>query len=95
MLTARSLPTALAAGSLALLGGLLAAGSAVAADRHATTSNFASTFSAAQGGDTIYLAAGNYGSFAGAAKASTVTIKPESGAVQPRPAATDFSAPYS
>ncbi|WP_445151906.1 PKD domain-containing protein [Baekduia sp. Peel2402] len=63
-----------------MLGGLLAAGSANAADRHATTANFASTFSAAQGGDTIYLAAGNYGSFAGAAKASTVTIKPESGA---------------
>ncbi len=81
MLKARSLPTALAVGSLILLAGVLGApGAASAADRHATVSTFASTFSAAQGGDTIYLAAGSYGSFTGSAKASTVTIKPESGA---------------
>jgi hypothetical protein len=80
VLTTRSRPMALAVGTLVLLAGLFAAGSATAAERHATTANFASTFSAAQGGDTIYLATGNYGSFSGAAKASTVTLKPESGA---------------
>jgi hypothetical protein len=77
VLTARSLPAAVAVASFLLLGAACAAN---AADRHATVSTFASTFSAAQGGDTIYLAAGNYGTFTGATKASTVTIKPESGA---------------
>jgi hypothetical protein len=81
VLKARSLPTAFVVGSLVLLAGVLgASGAASAADRHATASTFASTFSAAQGGDTIYLAAGSYGTFTGATKASTVTIKPESGA---------------
>jgi hypothetical protein len=78
VLKARSLAATIVAGSVLSLGAVSAAH---AADRHATVSNFASTFSAAQGGDTIYLAAGNYGTFAGSAKASTVTIRPESGAV--------------
>ena len=53
---------------------------AQAAELHATTSSFSSTFSSAAAGDTIYLASGSYGSFTGAAKSGTVTIKPESGA---------------
>ena len=59
---------------------LLTTGSASAAERAATTSNFASTFSAAQGGDTILLASGDYGTFNGGSKASMVTIKEQSGA---------------
>jgi hypothetical protein len=51
-----------------------------AATLHATPSNFASTFSGAAGGDTILLASGSYGSWNGGAKASTVTVAPESGA---------------
>src|SRR3954471_4901815 len=47
---------------------------------HATPSTFASTFSGAQGGDTILLATGSYGSWNGGAKSSTVTIAPETGA---------------
>ena len=54
--------------------------SALAADRHATPSTFASTFAAAQGGDTIYLAAGSYGTWNGGSKPSPVSIKPEPGA---------------
>jgi parallel beta-helix repeat protein len=55
-------------------------GVALAADLHATPSSFASTFASAQGGDTIFLASGSYGSFNGGAKSSMVTIAPESGA---------------
>jgi hypothetical protein len=51
-----------------------------AADLHATPSTFASTYSAAQGGDTIYLATGSYGTWNGGSKSSPVTIKPETGA---------------
>ena len=51
-----------------------------AATLHSTTANFASTFSSAQGGDTILLAAGNYGSFSGGSKASMVTISPDTAA---------------
>ncbi len=59
---------------------LLTTGSASAAERTATTSSFASTFSAAQGGDTILLASGDYGTFSGGSKASMVTIKEQPGA---------------
>lgn len=59
----------------------LAPAAALAADSHATTSTFASVFAGAQGGDTVYLAAGSYGTWQGGAKASPgVTIKPEPGA---------------
>jgi hypothetical protein len=68
-------------GMAATVGMLGAAPPALAVDRHATTSTFASTFAQAQGGDTIFVAAGNYGTFTGGAKTSLVTIKPESGAV--------------
>jgi hypothetical protein len=54
--------------------------SALGADSHATPSTFASLFSAAQGGDTVYLASGSYGSWSGGAKASMVTVAAEPGA---------------
>jgi hypothetical protein len=63
------------AGALAVL-----PAAAQAADLHATTASFSSVYASAKGGDTVYLAAGNYGSFAGSSKTSLVTIKPESGA---------------
>ena len=47
---------------------------------HATPATFASVFSGAPGGSTILLASGDYGTFTGANKASTVTLKPEPGA---------------
>ena len=53
---------------------------AQAADSHATPSTFASLFSSAQGGDTVYMAAGSYGAFNGGSKSSVVTVKPEPGA---------------
>jgi hypothetical protein len=56
----------------------------------ATPQNFAAVFSGAQGGDTIELVAGDYGSFTGAAKPSTVTIRPQPGAVVTM--SLDFSA---
>lgn len=45
--------------------------------RHATTANFAATVAAASNGDTILLAAGNYGTWAGTNK--SITISPEAG----------------
>jgi hypothetical protein len=48
-------------------------------DLHATTANFASVFGSANG-QTICLASGNYGTWAGGSKSSTVTVQPESGA---------------
>jgi len=56
------------------------ASAARAADLQATPSNFGSVFSSARGGDTIHLASGNYGTFSGGSKSSTVTITPASGA---------------
>jgi hypothetical protein len=54
---------------------------AAAADLHATPSTFAGQFAAAQGGDRVLLATGNYGSWNGGAKPSPgVTIAPEAGA---------------
>jgi hypothetical protein len=47
---------------------------------HATTADFEQVLETAAGGDTILLAAGDYGSFAGARKDGRVTIKPEPGA---------------
>ena len=67
-------------GAACLAGLLVAASPATALERHATASSFSSVFSEAQGGDTVLLAAGSYGTFAGASKSSLVTIKPESGA---------------
>jgi hypothetical protein len=55
--------------------------SAQAAELHATPSNLSSTFAAARGGDTVRLASGSYGTFAGAAKSGgVVTVAPEAGA---------------
>lgn len=54
---------------------------APAADLHATPANLAGVFSTAQPGDTILLAAGNYGTFRGATKSGEVTLKPQPGAV--------------
>jgi hypothetical protein len=48
--------------------------------RHATPDNLGSVFGDAHGGDTILLASGDYGTFAGGAKKSTVTIKAAPGA---------------
>ena len=55
-------------------------GIAGAADFHATPSTFASMFSQAQGGDTVYLASGSYGSWNGGAKSSMVVVAADSGA---------------
>lgn len=54
--------------------------SARAAELTATTATFSSVFASAQGGDTILLAAGDYGVFTGALKTGIVTIKPQTGA---------------
>src|SRR3954447_7958241 len=51
-----------------------------ATDFHATPSSFASMFSQAQGGDTVYLASGSYGSWGGGAKSSMVVVAADSGA---------------
>jgi hypothetical protein len=59
---------------------LLLPATAGAATLNATPSTFASVFSQAQGGDTILLSSGSYGSWNGGAKTSTVTIVPASGA---------------
>jgi hypothetical protein len=47
---------------------------------HAVPADFKRLFDKAGGGETILLGAGSYGSFAGAAKPSLVTIRPEPGA---------------
>jgi hypothetical protein len=69
----------LVASMLAVIAALLP-GAARAADSHATPSTFASLFSAAQGGDTVFMASGSYGSWSGGAKASMVTVAAEPGA---------------
>jgi hypothetical protein len=46
----------------------------------ANPSSFGAVFSAAQGGDVIELASGDYGNFSGASKPATVTIRPAAGA---------------
>jgi hypothetical protein len=55
-------------------------GVAGAAELHATPSTFASMFSQAQAGDTVYLASGSYGSFNGGSKSGMVTVAADSGA---------------
>ena len=60
--------------------GLACASGAQAATLEATPSSLASVFSSSQGGDTIMLAPGDYGRFAGGSKSSTVTLKPQAGA---------------
>src|SRR4051794_24722828 len=62
---------------LAVLG---LAPSACAGERHATPSTLDSVFSSADGGDTILLASGDYGTFEGGAKDGRVTLKAEPGA---------------
>jgi hypothetical protein len=69
----------LVASMLAVMAALVPV-AAQAADSHATPSSFASMFSAAQGGDTVFLASGSYGSFNGGSKASMVTVAAEAGA---------------
>jgi hypothetical protein len=63
----------LAAGALAWLA--VPRHHARAASLHATPTDFAKVFAAAKGGETILLAPGNYGSFAGAVKPAVVTIR--------------------
>jgi hypothetical protein len=73
----RHLSVALAA----LVGGMVVVpGVAGAAEFHATPSTFASLFSQAQGGDTVFLGSGSYGSWSGGAKSSMVVVAAEAGA---------------
>ncbi|MGZ6587943.1 MAG: Ig-like domain-containing protein [Solirubrobacteraceae bacterium] len=64
-------------------------GVAGAAEFHATPSTFASMFSQAQGGDTVFLASGSYGSWNGGAKSGMVVVAAEPGA-SPSMAGGDF-----
>lgn len=57
-----------------------AVGGADGRDLHATPETFGKVFSKARGGDTIVLSAGDYGTFEGARKSSTVTIRAARGA---------------
>ena len=63
---------------------------AASAELHATPSTLKAVFASAQGGDTVYLGSGDYGSFAGGAKPSAVTLAPEPGATPTL--SVDFSA---
>ena len=56
----------------------------------ADPSTLKAVFASAQGGDTVYLGSGDYGSFAGGAKPSAVTLAPEPGATPTL--SVDFSA---
>jgi len=56
------------------------AAAAAAATLHASPGTLAGTFASAQGGDTILLADGNYGTWTGGAKSAPVTLSPEPGA---------------
>jgi hypothetical protein len=68
--------TALAAAAAALS---LLPGAAAAVDRPATPATFGSVFAAAQPGDAVVLASGDYGTFQGAMKPGMVTIRPQAG----------------
>jgi hypothetical protein len=46
----------------------------------ANPSTFGAVFAAAQGGDVVELASGDYGNFSGGVKAATVTVRPAAGA---------------
>ena len=84
---ARGLPAlAVVFGLLFLLGPLA---QARAAELPATPDTFASVFASAQGGDTILLSSGDYGTFTGALKPAMVTIKAAPGATPTM--AVDFS----
>ena len=74
-MTRRILSSFVVAALAALLPGV-----ASAADLHATPSTFASMFSQAQSGDTVYLASGSYGSWSGGAKSGMVTVAADAGA---------------
>jgi hypothetical protein len=50
-------------------------------NRHANTSNLAGTLAAAQAGDVVCLAPGNYGTFRGGSKSGYVSLVPEPGAL--------------
>src|ERR1700754_3880317 len=67
---------------LALAATLVLAGPAgvEAATLPASPSNLSQVFGTAQPGDTVALAAGDYGTFTGGAKAGAVTLRPQSGA---------------
>jgi hypothetical protein len=69
------------AAALAVCAGIAASPSAArAADLHATPATLRSLVAAAQPGDVIHLASGDYGTFAGAMKPGWVTLTPEPGA---------------
>src|SRR5689334_12226579 len=77
----RRVPRHLCAALAVLVALLVAApGIASASDLRATPSTFASVFSQAQAGDTVYLASGSYGSWNGGAKAGMVTVAADAGA---------------
>jgi hypothetical protein len=59
---------------------VVAPGGAQAATLSASPSTLSSVFASAQAGDTIALASGNYGTFAGGAKSGMVTLRPQAGA---------------
>lgn len=71
---------------------LIAAPAAGAAVLPATPESFAGVFASARGGDTVELAAGDYGRFAGAAKPGLVTIRPAAGAAATMRVAFDGAA---
>ena len=64
----------------AIAAAALAPAAAHGAERAATPATFGSVFASAQAGDTVLLAAGDYGSFQGAMKAGEVTVKAQPGA---------------
>jgi hypothetical protein len=66
--------------SIALGLSILCSDVAMAAELPATPSTLASVFSAAQGGDIILLASGNYGTFTGGVKTGRVTFRLQPGA---------------
>ena len=66
--------------ALAVAATLVATPAADAVERPATPATLPSVFASAQGGDTILLASGDYGTFHGGMKSSPVTLTPQSGA---------------
>lgn len=76
--SARAIGLAVVALSTAFMLGLAPA--AQAAVLPATPATFGAVFAAAQGGDVVALASGDYGRFAGGQKPATVTVRPQPGA---------------
>jgi hypothetical protein len=74
----RSRTLTLVATATAILFGMSGA-AARAADLTATPATLASVYAGAHGGDVIHLSAGNYGTFSGGSKPSTVILTPVSG----------------